>query len=296
MYTEKVNAILDELLKDSWSDDIKRHRSDFVFRGLSDFKYDLAPTIARFDHYYLDKKMEYHLLRSFRKYSAIDSDPGKSSLWRQIAIAQHHRLPTRLLDWTFSPFVALHFATYDLSKRKKEIDSVVWCVNIKLIHELLPEKLRNELDTVGNVVFSTRMLDRILIGNQQDIPIKKQLEEFEALGSENKPFAVFFEPPSLDDRIVNQYALFSAMSQPSISLDEWLRKISLVEEDQRNGNQIGVFDDGRVLFKKIRIPYSLKWEIRNRLDQSNINERILFPGLDGLAEWLKRYYGPGPDW
>jgi hypothetical protein len=83
------------------------------------------------------------------------------------------------------------------------------------------------------------------------------------------------EPPAVDRRILNQFALFSLMSSPSAHLDEWL-------------------EQHPELCRKVRIPASLKWEIRDNLDQANINERVLFPGLDGLSRWLARYYTPAP--
>src|SRR5947199_395588 len=86
-------------------------------------------------------------------------------------------------------------------------------------------------------------------------------------------FLVFVEPPSFDERIVNQYALFSLASSPTLSPDEWLAR----HPD---------------LARRIVVPAELKWEIRDKLDQANITERVLFPGLDGLSRWLKRYYSP----
>ena len=61
------------------------------------------------------------------------------------------------------------------------------------------------------------------------------------------------------------------MSNPATELDQWLRE---------HPN----------LYRRIIIPHSLKWEVRDKLDQANITERVLFPGLDGLSRWLKRHY------
>jgi hypothetical protein len=93
-------------------------------------------------------------------------------------------------------------------------------------------------------------------------------------GIARDPFVAFVEPPSFDARIINQYALFSLVSSAAISLDEWLAQ----HPD---------------LARRIVIPAALKWEIRDKLDQANVTERVLFPGLDGLCQWLARHYLPG---
>ncbi|HZS78285.1 MAG TPA: hypothetical protein VFA41_16860 [Ktedonobacteraceae bacterium] len=84
---------------------------------------------------------------------------------------------------------------------------------------------------------------------------------------------MFFEPPSLNERGINQFPLLSMMSSPTTMLDVWLE----AHAD---------------LCYKILIPAKIKWEIRDKLDQANINERLLYTGLDGLCRWLRRYYGP----
>jgi hypothetical protein len=206
------------------------------------------------------EKLEGHLLRNFRKYARRDAVPD-DSVWNWLALAQHHGLPTRLLDFTYSPFVAMHFATESL--RNFNVDGVIWCVDFVKTNQLIPKKLKGILQQEGSDAFTVEML-RGVAGT---------LADFDRQWSDK--FVIFFEPPSLDDRIVNQFALFSMMSSPTARLDHWLKE----HPD---------------LYQRLVIPADLKWEVRDKLDQANITERVLFPGLDGLCSWLRRYYTPKP--
>jgi hypothetical protein len=106
------------------------------------------------------------------------------------------------------------------------------------------------------------------------------VESLDNLHAPNYDFAVFFEPPALDDRIVNQFAYFSVLSDPALSFDDWLAS-------RAPGGPA-------VSWTKIIVPASIKWEVRDKLDQANLNERTLFGGLDGLCSWLRRHYWPRP--
>lgn len=252
------SELCDAVYQDSWRPDLGRFRTDYAFRGMSDKSYPLA---TRFERNCRDQpKLEYHLLRNFRKYANVDFKGDLSSDWRILTIGQHYGLPTRLLDWTYSPFVALHFATNSLEYF--HVDGVVWMVDFVKVNLLLPQKLREEMNLAGSNTFTIEMIEEAVPG----------IDSFDKL-SPGEDMALFFEPPSLDSRIVNQYAFFSVMSRPTARLDEWLLKHPEV-------------------YKKIIIPAELKWEVRDKLDQANINERLLFPGLDGLANWLARHYVP----
>jgi len=250
------NELQERLFEDSWNPELGRFRSRYAFRGLSDSLYGLETTLIRLRGNYT--ALEGHLLRNFRKYAhrdVVESD----SVWHWLSVAQHYGLPTRLLDWTYSPFIALHFATANIEKF--DTDGVIWAVNYVKAHLELPKKLRERLELEGANVFTVGMLSESV----------KSLYELAELC--RKEFVVFFEPPSIDYRIVNQFALFSVMSGPSGILSDWLKK----RPD---------------IWRKIIIPAALKWEIRDKLDQANVTERVLFPGLDGLSRWLKRQYSP----
>jgi hypothetical protein len=245
----------EQLFADSWSEELGRHRSDFAFRGRWDAAESLVTSLTRLGGD--SAVLERHLLRNFRKYAARDEVPVDSA-WNWLALAQHHGLPTRLLDWTYSPYVALHFAT---AKREAfDRDGAVWMVDYVRAHQEAPRKLRQCLEGEGANLFSTEMLGTVA----------DDLGGFDRIGED---FVIFVEPPSFDERIVNQYALFSLMSGAGSSLDQLLARHP-------------------ELVRRIVIPAALKWEIRDKLDQANITERVLFPGLDGLSRWVARYYAP----
>lgn len=250
------NELQDQLFSDSWNPELGRFRSRLAFRGLSAAAYPLATTLERLGGDFA--ALERHLLRNFKKY-AHRSVVERDSLWHWLSVAQHYGLPTRLLDWTYSPLIALHFATANIEKFDR--DGAIWAVNYLKAHQQLPGQLRSQLETEGANVFTVEMLS-------ESVSSLQQLQQFDP-----GEFVLFFEPPSIDDRIVNQYGFFSLLSDPLGRHDQWL--------ERHPG-----------LWRRIIIPAELKWEIRDKLDQANITERVLFPGLDGLSHWLKRHYSP----
>lgn len=233
-----------------------RHRSNFVYRGVANRAWNLKTSLQRLGPLFQD--VEKPLLRSFTKYAtpgALASD----TLWFRLASAQHHGLPTRLLDWSVSPRVALHFATAELQHYGH--DAAIWCVDVDAARKVLPARLQDMLRNEWAFLFSIEMLE-----------IFRTLEDFDKQGR-TESFVLFFEPPSLDARIINQGAIMSVMPGAAMDLTAFLQ--------QHPG-----------LCQRVIIPNHLKWEVRDKLDQDNVTERLLFPGLDGLSDWLKRYYGP----
>jgi hypothetical protein len=253
---ETWGELQDVLAAADWPQ-VRGLRTQLVYRGLSASERTLETSLSRLNASPSD--VEHHLVRNFRKYAHRDHT-SDDTVWNWLALGQHHGLPTRLLDWTFSPLVALHFAT----DRAYDEDGVVWCVDFRRVHEHLPKPLRKALEDEGADVFTTEMLAEVA----------PTLADFDDLAG-GDPYAVFFEPPSLDDRIVTQAAVFSVVAGTWDGLDVWLR-------------------DHPDLVRKVVVPAGLKWEVRDRLDQANVTERVIFPGLDGLARWLTRYYGPRP--
>ena len=87
------------------------------------------------------------------------------------------------------------------------------------------------------------------------------------------PFACLVEPPSLDERIVAQAAVFTMCSDKWHAFDEFLKSHGLADA-----------------LTKYVIPTKAVAKIRDQLDLVGVDERRLFPDLDGVAAAIRRYY------
>jgi len=168
-----------------------RRRDTGVYRGSSNQANPLRTSLDRLggvNPAHSKSELEEHILRNFIRYSRpyLGTDPVND--WEQLVSAQHHGVPTRLLDWTYSPLVGAFFATrtYDQSVER---DRAVWRLDWKSLHE------RFDLPGLS-----------LLIQDVQELFGKEEQFTPWALMRRGaiRDFACLLEPPSLDQRIVVQ--------------------------------------------------------------------------------------------
>ena len=256
---DDISGISDLISEQCYRADLDRYRSPNIYRGMSNADYKMMTSLQRVCK---DKSrtLETVVLSNFTKYAVLEDASIESSIWRQMILGQHHGLPTRLLDWSFSSLLSLNFALTepDLDCMDKH-DCVVWRMDIDELHSLLPEKYQKIMEREKTTAFSLRMLQDACSGP----------DEYDA-DMQGKAMLIV-EPPSIEQRIVNQFSFFSIIPAGIDDIESFLEKYT--------ENTV------RFIIKK-----DLRWQARDLLDQLNISERIVYPGLDGLSKWLERHY------
>lgn len=238
---------------------IDRYRSLHVYRGMSNVNYKMITSLKRICKE-KSQILEPVILSNFTKYGELEDPSIEKSVWRQMILGQHHGLPTRLLDWSFSPLVSLHFALSESDlDRMNEHDCVIWRMDIDELHGMLPERYQKVMEKEGTTTFSLKMLQEACKGP----------EEYDS-DMQGKAMLIV-EPPSIEQRIVNQFSFFSIIPSGMDDIEEFLNR--------HTNNTV------RYIIKK-----EIRWQARDLLDQLNISERVIYPGLDGLCRWLERHY------
>ena len=264
MIKEVRITTLEELLpiftEQEYRKDLDRNRSPFVYRGMCNASWKMYTSLERNCK---DKQalLEPAILENFAKY-AINDDPNIcTSVWRQMIVGQHYGLPTRLLDWTQSSLVALNFSVTEenLAEMDKH-DCAVWRINMSELIKKLPTHYQEAVNRKNSTIFTVDML-KDLTGNNL-----KQYDQDMGEGA-----MVIIEPPSINQRIINQYSFFAVVPMGIHDIEKFL-------------------DDHTEDTVKYVIDKNLRWRVRDMLDQLNMSERIVYPGLDGLSRWIARRY------
>lgn len=256
---DTLDALKDLVFEQYRNEENGRLRSPYFYRGLPDASYSLVTSLHQ-NCGDLEKQLERPMLENFIKYARLEYPTINESVWTALMVGQHHGLPTRLMDWSHSTLVALHFACTennwdDLDKR----DGVVWRMDVRDLNQHLPEKYKQALKERRSFMMTVEKLSSIT----------GSLEEYDRdmMGKA----MVTLEPPSIDQRIVNQYAFFSLVPMGMTDINQYL------EENTEHTIKY-IIDKG------------IRWDLRDMLDQFNTSERTIYPGIDGVTKWIARHY------
>lgn len=204
-----------------------------LFRGHANASWPLVPSLMR-EHMFLDENptstaveaLEDELLSQFERRALpvlVQPPHGRGSRWRWAALAQHHNLPTRLLDWTYRATTALYFAVGFEPPKQYGGFSCVWAIQSPPeYHEV--QRARALRLGIGNRFVPT-----------DDWPVPQH----------DKDLAVCkYDPPHVSPRITMQQACFTAHpSHYKRKYFDWIdgvRVIFLVHEGDRNSLKGGL--------------------------------------------------------
>ena len=248
----------------------------FLYRGMSKRTYKLIPSVFRektttenglelSNQIYLSRADEKSLLMSFiHEASGIVSFPP-NDLPHWAEYAQHYGVPTRFLDWTSNPLTAMYFACRD----RTDEEGAVW-----MLHGSNYRRFIEQNNSMPDNKTTSELVNDLLHG-------KSSVE-----------YPLLYTPYYVDSRMSAQGSYFMVWGTRIIPFEEMFVDESLwleLPEKECLARSYGWEQEVALLFC-FHISSDSKQPILRELDMVGINEKTLFPGLDGVGRYIERKY------
>jgi len=226
------------------------------FRGQGDYKLGLTPKYWR-PEYARANEAEMRLEFMSVGFPLTDGAEGGDE-WYWYFLMQHYGCPTRLLDWTTSPLVALYFAVRSPSER----DVAVWVID--------PWRWNRShiKDLYGPAIPGWKEAKSYLL---------KLEDAFDSELAENvteKKWPIAIEPPHIDRRIAAQGSKFLMFGRAKNMLDS-----PAINKARKEKGKHAIVD--RIIIPRDRVESML-----SELNTLGVNQRSLFPDLEGLGQYI----------
>lgn len=298
----ELNGWHEEQRVDSWSqftkllDEIvtplKDQRHHFFYRGQACKYWRLESSIIR---QLKDKKdnlqrcfeIEKDAKTEFESQLHLHMDPAglpeKNDWLGWWALMQHYRAPTRLLDWTASPYVAAYFAV----ESNDQSDGLIWVLNDWALGDRMKEIVGYSNDWSKGDESKTRPTN-----NWAKVASRFNSNWERFFNKEEAPQIFFFQPDRKSPRVVAQQGWLS--TSPNLFADYETIIGTSYKKHREDPQWFEKYNaETREYWKywnsRIVIPKERKPEFLERLQTMNITANALFPGVDGLGKSIKEF-------
>lgn len=240
-----------------------KSKKNWIFRGQSTWSWPLSTNLERLARDYdidADKlpNIEQGLIRKFKRhYSHFAKHvPDDRDYMEWLSIMQHYGAPTRLLDFTYSIFVALYFAVIDSKMQHK---SAIWCIDSDWINR----KYANNTKTNYKQIIKN---DKALRYLESNIVV-------------------------LNDKITSVYcpSAFHLNRRLTVQQGTFIMPTNSTKPFMRNLNEMLTIpsESSKILKAKLVLNKSFFEEALYNLYRMNITTASLFPGIIGFAKYLR---------
>lgn len=255
----------------------------WAFRGQANATWGLQTKFERESerhnlNTYFYSVCESNIISNFRRQAGqyIQNLPAQNSTVDWLALIQHYGGPTRLLDFSYSFYVASFFAIHNSYS-----DSAVWCLNINYLlkkNKDLSDQIRkiSYQDIVQKYVEKTNLSIESKQSNQleEGICIVEPFIQEKRLSIQQ---GLFIAPTNIEQSF--QKNLATAIDAKADSLkDDNLSLITLNDIKNIKGEELCLL--------KIILSKDMNYEAVNQLRNMNISDATLFPGVDGFTRSL----------